>query len=289
MGAILNTLFNIVGNLWRTVRAFWRVADHWGRTIIALLIAWPVLAATAAIFAPPDVKAAVALLPFAGLVVLLMRRNMVAAVAAAAALGPETRKGIRWLFTLVGVEVLIGFYLAVTPVENDPRLLLWLALAGAGIILLRLGVPSRLTNSAVSALVAFTVLITLVFFAGGREKAAIKARNITTAMLAVGGDNEWKVVWAIPDQEKAVKLPYLHWFDLNPEAVVVVRNENGDEFLWKPDDTIFRHAGACKAGKKVDGIRDIPKSIIYLRACDEKIVRVGIIVEPATMQAYQTR
>lgn len=118
----------------------------------------------------------------------------------------------------------------------------------------------------------------------------IKEKGAFGAILPdVGASSgEWRNIQAVPDQERAVKLPYLHWFDLNPEAVVVVRNENGDEFLWKPDDTVFRHAGDCKEGEQVEGIRDIPKSILYLRACDNRIVRVGITVEPATMQAYQS-
>ncbi len=120
-------------------------------------------------------------------------------------------------------------------------------------------------------------------------ESRIKEKGALGAILPdTGAGGEWKVVRAVSDRERAVKLPYLHWFDINTEAPVVVRTANGDEFLWKPDDTIVRHAGGCKEGEQVEGIRDIPNSILYLRACGNKIVRVGITVEPATMQAYES-
>lgn len=294
---------------WNEVREFiadlWYTGNFWARWAMAIFLIWPILIVLAVLFpvaVAHVVVPIVALLPVAAIAFLLIAVIDPLAIGIIAVF-QSGRRALRFVGAVMGIELAFGLYLALIPVGNRRGLVPVMLLAVVALPLLSL-VPGSWGRWLRGFAVLVLLFVTILFFFPNIAPAIakrwraqeewvgkdIRHRGIGAILPDLGGGaeaGEWKVVRAVPDQERAVKLPYLHWFDLNPEEPIVVRNENGDEFLWGPDDTISRHAGNCKEGERVEGIREIPKSTLYLRACANKIVRVGITVEPATDAGIQ--
>lgn len=167
----------------RAARFIWRNGNFWGRfflgIFVALLIGWPVILFAGALVAPPGVIAVLALaVPVAALLTLLIAYPVATgAVAGAAVGGQKVARGVfKGLFTLTGIELLIGTYFVFVPVKNDPGLLVMLTLAFAALVFLAPKTLKALGGLAVVALTIIVIAGTFSFFAGGRAGLADAVR-----------------------------------------------------------------------------------------------------------------
>lgn len=180
----MNALF---GNIWRVVVALWGIGNFWLRVAIAIVASWPVLIVLAALFGWSALTATVALLPLVSLVIILMTSFDPAFLAVLGFFGGG-RTVLGWIASIIGIELTIGTYFAAVPVANDRTLIPLAILVILAITLLALGVRPGIMRRLITLLAAFLVLLTTVFFLGGREKASERLeRAIASASAPAGG------------------------------------------------------------------------------------------------------
>lgn len=138
--------------------------------IIALLTAlgWPVAMVILALipFIPQGLLAFAAIvIPLVALLIVLLAYPVITAAVGI----PLGKKGLRVLRVALGIEFLVGTYLVLVPVRNDPGLFIILALATVTLLFLAPGTLKSLRRMMAVALVSVIVVGTLSFFSGGRE------------------------------------------------------------------------------------------------------------------------
>lgn len=162
--------------LWEIVVGLWNTANYFTRLAILIIVGWPIVMILLAVTVGVGMSAA-AIIPAVALIALLIARLDPMVIALIAAFGGE--KVIRWLFTIIGLELTVGFYFSVIPVKNDPELLFLLILAVLTFLFLTFGIQKKMPSVGLIkfAMVITIIVITIIFYFGGREK--IKERGIT--------------------------------------------------------------------------------------------------------------
>lgn len=152
--------------LW--VPELWRRGNHITRLSIILITSWPVAIIIIALAGVPTLTAIVALMPAIALIVLAVQmKHPVLLPIFATIEGGQTV--MRWIATIVGVELAIGLYFAIVPINNRPALVPILILAMLVALLLSVGVKSKITGFAKSAAVITIIVVTIMFFAADKK------------------------------------------------------------------------------------------------------------------------
>lgn len=157
----------------RILRRLWNYGGRLTRWAIGISVIWPFALFLVALL--PDGRGIVpilALLPVAaGIYFLLVRINPLL-VALPTALFQEARVLSRWMLAIVGLDLAIGIYLSIVPINADVGLASVLVLTGLAFLFL-LAVPSRF-GIIRWALMLIIIGLTVIFFLGGR--AAVQKR-----------------------------------------------------------------------------------------------------------------
>ena len=150
------------------------------RIAILAIVLWPLIVISLGFLPWPNVTVFLATgVPIVAIVFLLARYPTIALIASRT---PATEEAIRWLFTIAGIEVLIGLFFSWIPIENDPRLVPTLVAVATGAVLLALGTSGKWARRAIGALIVAGLIITAIFLMGGREEANTTLTNAPTTI-----------------------------------------------------------------------------------------------------------
>lgn len=211
------------------------------------------------------------IVPAVAIIILLLTR-IDPLVAGALALFETGRTVLQWICTLVGAELALGFYFAVVPVANDPKLVFLVVLAAATIFFLSFGVQGKLASAVKFLLALFLIGATVVFYMGGREKIQKK----------INGEN------AILNTDSM----FMQHIEKKPGELVI--NENG---LWverqssKPAQLVKQRFGtridviAKEDGGEEIGLRTDCAEIVEVTTLQQG-ERIEIIPFPQTSAIY---
>lgn len=152
---------------WEFLHDIYDTGNFWARVAIALIVGWFVVLVISALIPLPAWP--LAILPLFAAVALLFALPTAIAVAAAI---PQTRGVLRWLATLLAIQLTVGLYFAGVPVSADRGLVPVLVIAAAALALFALGAGRSpvSANWLMSILMLTIVVLTAIFFAGGRQK-----------------------------------------------------------------------------------------------------------------------
>ncbi|TSC91298.1 MAG: hypothetical protein G01um10142_26 [Parcubacteria group bacterium Gr01-1014_2] len=162
--------------LLRVIRALWNIAApalRWTiRLVLLAILIWPFVVLAVAYAGMAWVTATVAMVPLVAFFILLLIFPLIAGTLAAIS---RARVIYKWLLLVVFGEMLIGLYLTFVPAWNDPELIGVLILLGStlGVFLtLRwmFGWQNRWAARFAAVLTLGIVMITVIFFFGGRER-----------------------------------------------------------------------------------------------------------------------
>lgn len=160
--------------LWLLFQAIWNTGNRWARLAVSLSLVWPILLVLVALFEEPVITALFALIAVVMLIflaVFLLDPVLIGILA----MQDSIRKFLRFLASLVAVEVAISIYFSVTPVwGNGGSLIPLLFLAAIAVVFLKLGLPGKLSGLA-GLMAMIMVIITLSFFL---PKSFEKARDL---------------------------------------------------------------------------------------------------------------
>ncbi len=171
----LNEVWEVIAALWNTGVRFARVAI---RVVLGVIFVWPFALLGASLTGSSGFTAAVALVPLAAILLLMLAYPLVSGVLAAL---PQGRRFYLWLVIVLFGEMVIGLYLAVVPVWNNPGLIpvlvLLVVVLGMFLILKRQFVWRRGGwFSTVLALAILSITFTF-FFSGGKKETERRARK----------------------------------------------------------------------------------------------------------------
>lgn len=179
----LREIFGLLGQLWNT-------GDRLLRIAVLLICLWPFVLIDVALLIEPMVVF-LAILPVFGSILLLAEYPMVIAVVSAFDGG---RRGLRWIATIIGAELVIGFYLSVVSVSNDPMLVPLLIISLAAILFFAIGAQGDFSRKAVRFFIAVFLILTAIFLLGGtarirtffgQETYGVKLAILGLALLAM--------------------------------------------------------------------------------------------------------
>lgn len=198
---------NTLRELWKFVADIWDTGNYWVRLGIFLLAAWPVIMAIAAFTPYPAFKAIVAMLPLLAIVFVFFAvvDPLIWGIVVAHPIG---RRILKWIALIIGVELTMGAYYAAVPVHTDRGLIpLVLLFALAGFFLAISAPAGKIKRVVLSLIVASGIVLTFIFFLGGREKASARIEDLkkqpsqSTARVA---EKSEVIIWSDPQQIKVV-------------------------------------------------------------------------------------
>jgi hypothetical protein len=157
--------------LLETLTAFWNTASRWVRWTIALIILSPIVVIAFAINGGTLPVSIAALLPILIIILILVVVNPLILIIMAIFTGG--RVALRIIATIIGVELVIGIYFSIVPTWNDQGLIPLLILVLGAILFLAVGVGGKLAMTTIKILVLIAIVITAIFFLGGREEISL--------------------------------------------------------------------------------------------------------------------
>ena len=157
----------LLQEIWAIIVVFWNTGNRWIRWALVIFMSWPVATIISAISVPLLVPY-IALLPLFTIVLLFIAWLDPLVVVAIAAF-PKGRMALKWLAGIIAVELVIGIYLSVVPVINNPVLVPLLILVITAMVFLFI---SPIKNKwAKRILYVLVVIITIIFFLPNTMKA----------------------------------------------------------------------------------------------------------------------
>lgn len=171
--------------IWAVLTALWNTGNRWARIAIAVIVLWPLLLIVVAMAGIPALTSFLALAPIAAILLLIFAFFDPLLIAAVATF-PQGRKILRWIVMLISVELIIGVYCSVVPVWNDRGLIPLAFLVAVVLLLLSFfaGVfGQRVLKVTIYILLLLFVLLTAIFFLGGRENVAQKTKNFYQTVM----------------------------------------------------------------------------------------------------------
>ncbi len=231
------------------------IFGRWVNWAVVFVLLWPLLMVAVSIVGRPTLTAIIALLPLYSAVVLLIFLNVPTRAArrrarigrrivggsTVASFLPTGRKVLAGLAIVAGIEFAIGAYFAGVPVTNDRGLIPLTFLLILASVFLFAGGLRKLGGVTLVAL----IIVTLVFFAGGRDEAAARMEPFfkPSPPAAAGGYD--RVINVGQRDEVEVKIPILYWVLLEPSRNIIIRRPAGPEgpeerFLQTPQRKLYR-------------------------------------------------
>lgn len=170
---------NTLQELWAIFVALWNTGNRIARAAILLIVLWPVLVAVTALVGFPTITSIVALTP-----VMAIAFSIIAAidpiVIAVIATFKKGRTIFTWIATIIAAELVLGVYFSIVPVWNDRGLVPVVVLIAVTMFFLAIGIKGKIQKTAISAMIFIIIVLTAIFFLGGREKAAAKFESAPT-------------------------------------------------------------------------------------------------------------
>ena len=144
----------------------WNTGNFWGRIVILLWAGYPILVALVRVMGGGiALTASLAFMPFLTLVIVL---SIAPLISIAAAKMKWSGNIVKWTISIVGFELVIGGSFAMVPLANDWELVPILLVVIAAIVMLKI---SKTKTAFMPLLWVALVVLTIIFIAGGREKA----------------------------------------------------------------------------------------------------------------------
>lgn len=171
---------NMLQELWAIFVALWNTGNRWLRNGLTLVLFWPIAIAISALIGYPAIVAIVAMIPIMAIVFLFIA-FIDPLVLAAVALVKSGRTALAWLAGIVAAELIIGVYFSLVPVWNDRELIPVMLLIAVTFFFLAIGTQGKLKKMAISILTLAVVILTIIFFLGGRKEAKKEMKGMFTS------------------------------------------------------------------------------------------------------------
>jgi hypothetical protein len=242
---------NTLQEIWNFVLDLWDTGNYWVRWALGIVVTWPILMAFAALTPWVALKASVALVPL-----LVVAAGIIAVfdplVFGLIAIPKTGRRFLVWLLTIVGVELGLGTYLAAVPVSNDRGLIPLVILIAVTMGFLAVGIRNKVAKAVIWLLLVVWIILTAIFFLGGREQAGRRAENWLQQLSAPSRAAEQPSTQAITVGSEWVELPsipYHYWFRTDPvNGLIRLKRWDDEEFIQKPGEQPFPVKGEKKPG-----------------------------------------
>lgn len=178
---------NTLQALWRVTRALWNIGVPFARTAIrvvfGLIVVWPFVLLGTSFTGSAGIIAAVALVPLAAVFLLILIYPLVSGVLVAF---PQGRTFYLWLAVVLFGEILIGLYLAVVPVWNNPGLIPVLALLVVVLgmfLILKRQFGFRQGWWFTTAVALAILVVTVAFFFSGKSEEEVAEAAVQTSHI----------------------------------------------------------------------------------------------------------
>lgn len=234
-------MITLLQEIWGVVVALWNTGNRWVRWAIAIIASWPLLMIYFSISPASALVPYTALLPLFAVILLFIAWLDPLVVVAIAAF-PKGRTVLKWLAGIIAVELIIGIYLSVVPVINNPALVPLLILIVAAMVFLFISpIKNKWTKRILYALV---VIITLSFFFPNimkaiREKGEKWDKKTAVSLL----EEEPKRLLTPPRAAVAEKPicdgPAIYKFDGKNEIQIPIRPNCWSGWVDVPSDATF--------------------------------------------------
>lgn len=210
--------------LWAVITAVWNTGNRWARYLIVSICGWPVLQLLFSLTDSFLLISLIALTPLASLIFLIWSYPMIIAITAAFEKG---RIFLGWIIIIILTELLIGLYLILTPISNNPYLIPLLILLTSIIGLNEISkTPTPIKKFIRMATGTIFVIITLsLFFPNVSRYTAIKAGKI---------DSEITKLLACMEEENRNK-PECQIYRTTPAAPTPTTAEEERFYIAPPD------------------------------------------------------
>ncbi len=186
--------------IWAIIAAIWNTGNRWARWAIAIIVLWPFLLVVIALAGIPLLTSLLALLPIVS-VLLLLLAFLDPLLVAALGTFHKGRIVLRWIATIIGMELVTGVYFSMVPVWNDPGLVPLLILVIIAILFLSLGIQGKLTKKTVAILAIIVVILTAIFVFGGRDSGGERLKNLyqkigsSPQRATAAAQQQWQLCW----------------------------------------------------------------------------------------------
>ncbi len=164
---------NTLQELWAIFVALWNTGNRIARAAILLIVLWPILICGVALIGSPAVTSIAALIPVVAIAFSIIAAIDPIIIAVVAAF-KKGRTVLAWIATIIAAELVLGVYFSIVPVWNDRGLVPVVVLVAVAIFFLAIGTKGRIQKTAISAMALIAIILTIIFFLGGRDKAAGK-------------------------------------------------------------------------------------------------------------------
>jgi hypothetical protein len=164
---------NTLQKLWAMFIVLWNTGNRIARAAILLIVLWPVLVGVVALMGSPTITSIVALMPIAAIAFSIVAALDPIVIAVVAAF-KKGRTVLTWIATIIAAELVLGVYFSIVPVWNDRGLVPVVVLVAVAIFFLAVGTKGKIQKTAISAMTLIIIILTIIFFLGGRDKAAGK-------------------------------------------------------------------------------------------------------------------
>ncbi len=193
---------NSLQELWAIFVALWNTGNRLIRYAILLMTGWSIAIAVIATAGSPMATAIVAMIPLVAgiLMATAFMDPLVFALIGAFNFG---RKAMKLIAAIIAAELVIGIYFSVVPVWNDKELIPVIVLIAVSIFFLVIGTRGKIQKTAVSAMTLVAIILTAIFFLGGREEAEKKFESSPPAPK--------RVVWT---KIQTIAVPSEKWVEI---------------------------------------------------------------------------
>lgn len=177
-----------VANVFELLREIWKKGNKFGRLGVFFMVGWFVLLVSFAAFPVSILVKTIVFVPVIGAVAFVAAYPVISGIVVAE---PHTRKAVQYIFTVLGVQTLVGMYFSVIPVSNNPNLIPTLIAAAIAYIFLSLGaVKGSGIRWIKFILIASMIAITFIFLSAPLSQAAEfiageKVRNGANAVVGI--------------------------------------------------------------------------------------------------------
>ena len=164
---------NTLQELWAIFVALWNTGNRIARATILFIVLWPILVCVVALMGSSTATSIAALIPVAAIAFSIVAALDPIVIAVIAAF-KKGRAVLTWIVTIIAAELVLGVYFSIVPVWNDRGLVPVVVLVAVAIFFLAVGTKGKIQKTAISAMTLIVIILTIIFFLGGRDKAAGK-------------------------------------------------------------------------------------------------------------------
>jgi len=164
-------LRRLAGNIWDLTVDIWTTGNHLARWAIVLIVSWPFLLLLVAMTGSGILTSLVSLVPVLIILLTLMMWISPGTLAVITVL-KRGRTTLRAFATIIGMELVLGIYCALVPIQENRGLAIVVLLIFWALIFLSIGLKTKRSLAAIGFLSLILVILTASFFFSGVTKAA---------------------------------------------------------------------------------------------------------------------